>query len=164
MRIARSVWVGLLLVWFASSSCVAATRHYYIAAEDVAWNYAPSGHNLLNGNPVPPPWSRKLEWDKSRLIEYTDDTFKTPKPPPAWLGIHAHIRECFWHPRICGDPPTPSGHRTSRFCPVRSKLLKNREFVLPAPKSVLGWVFFTYSVKYEDGSSWHPQSEASVLP
>ena len=87
MRIERSVRVGLLLVWFASSSCVAATRHYYIAAEDVAWNYAPSGHNLLNGNPVPQPWSRKLEWDKSRFIEYTDDTFTTPKRQPEWLGI-----------------------------------------------------------------------------
>jgi len=83
----RFVRVGLLLVWFASSSCLAATRHYYIAAEDVTWNYAPSGHNLLNGNLVPQPWSRKLEWDKSRFIEYTDDTFTTPKRQPEWLGI-----------------------------------------------------------------------------
>lgn len=87
MRIERSVRVGLLLVLFASSSCLAATRHYYIAAEDVTWNYAPSGHNLLNGNTVPQPWSRKLAWDKSRFIEYTDDTFTTPKPQPEWLGI-----------------------------------------------------------------------------
>jgi hypothetical protein len=87
VRIERSVRVGLLLVLFASSSCLAATRHYYIAAEDVTWNYAPSGHNLLNGNTVPQPWSRKLAWDKSRFIEYTDDTFTTPKPQPEWLGI-----------------------------------------------------------------------------
>ena len=51
VRIQRSVRVGLLFFWFASCSCLAATRHYYIAAEDVTWNYAPSGHNLLNGNP-----------------------------------------------------------------------------------------------------------------
>ena len=87
MKIERSVRVGLLFFWFASCSCLAATRHYYIAAEDVTWNYAPSGHNLLNGNPVPQPWSRKLEWDKSRFIEYTDDTFTTQKPQPEWLGI-----------------------------------------------------------------------------
>ena len=87
MKIERSVRAGLLLFLFASCSCLAATRHYYIAAEDVAWNYAPSGHNLLNGNPVPQPWSRKLEWDKSRFIEYTDDTFTTQKPQPEWLGI-----------------------------------------------------------------------------
>jgi len=87
VRIERFVRVGLLLVWFASSSCLAATRHYYIAAEDVTWNYAPSGHNLLNGNTVPQPWSRKLEWDKSRFIEYTDDTFTTRKRQPEWLGI-----------------------------------------------------------------------------
>jgi hypothetical protein len=87
VKIERSVRAGLLLFLFASCSCLAATRHYYIAAEDVAWNYAPSGHNLLNGNPVPQPWSRKLEWDKSRFIEYTDDTFTTQKPQPEWLGI-----------------------------------------------------------------------------
>jgi manganese oxidase len=87
VKIERSVRVGLLLFLFASCSCLAATRHYYIAAEDVTWNYAPSGHNLLNGNPVPPPWSRKLEWDKSRFIEYTDNTFTTQKPQPEWLGI-----------------------------------------------------------------------------
>jgi len=87
VKIERSVRVGLLFFLFASCSCLAATRHYYIAAEDVTWNYAPSGHNLLNGNPVPQPWSRKLEWDKSRFIEYTDDTFTTQKPQPEWLGI-----------------------------------------------------------------------------
>lgn len=65
----------------------AKTRHYYIAAEDVTWNYAPSGHNLLNGNVVPQPWSLKLQWPKTRYIEYTDDTFTTPKPQPEWLGI-----------------------------------------------------------------------------
>ena len=37
--------------------------------------------------PIPQPWSRKLEWAKTRFIEYTDDTFTTPKPQPEWLGI-----------------------------------------------------------------------------
>ena len=31
--------------------CLASIRHYYIAAEDVTWNYAPSGHNLLSQCP-----------------------------------------------------------------------------------------------------------------
>ncbi len=69
------------------SSSLAATRHYYIAAEDVTWNYAPSGSNLLTGNPIPQPWMQKLQWAKSRFVEYTDDTFATPKPQPDWLGI-----------------------------------------------------------------------------
>jgi len=73
----------LLLV----SPLSARTRHYYIAAEDVTWNFAPSGHNLLNGNVVPQPWSLKLEWPKTRFIEYTDNRFTTPKPQAEWLGI-----------------------------------------------------------------------------
>jgi len=67
--------------------CLAATRHYYIAAEDVTWNYAPSGHNLLNGATIRQPWALKLQWPKTRFIEYTDDTFTTQKPQPEWLGI-----------------------------------------------------------------------------
>lgn len=66
---------------------MAKTRRYYIAAEDVPWNYAPSGINLLNATPVRQPWSLKLQWPKSRFIEYTDDTFTTRKPQPDWLGI-----------------------------------------------------------------------------
>jgi manganese oxidase len=67
------------------SPCVAATRHYYIAAEDVTWDYAPSRHNLMNGNLLSP--GLKSRWAKTRFIEYTDDTFTTPKPQPEWLGI-----------------------------------------------------------------------------
>ena len=86
-----SAWVRLVrwLIFFCFSVCssLAATRHYYIAAEDVTWNYAPSGHNLLNGTPIPQPWALKVQWAKSRFIEYTDNTFTTPKPQPDWLGI-----------------------------------------------------------------------------
>ena len=87
MRIERSVLVALWIVFCAAESCLAATRHYYIAAEDVSWNYAPSGRNLLNADPIPQPWSQKVDWAKSRFIEYTDDTFTTPKRQPEWLGI-----------------------------------------------------------------------------
>ncbi len=76
-----------LLVFLFVSPCLATTRHYYIAAEDVPWNYAPTGHNLLNGSPILQPWSLQLEWPKTRFIEYTDDTFTTLKPQPEWLGI-----------------------------------------------------------------------------
>ncbi|MFY9912286.1 MAG: multicopper oxidase domain-containing protein, partial [Candidatus Sulfotelmatobacter sp.] len=85
MRTLRALALSLLL--FSVSACFAATRHYYIAAEDVTWNYAPSGMNLLSAVPLPQPWSLKLAWPKSRFIEYTDDTFTTKKPQPDWLGI-----------------------------------------------------------------------------
>jgi len=62
-------------------------RHYYIAAEYVNWNYAPSGRDLLDGRPIPAPWSSRLQYPKTRYIEYTDATFSTKKPQPEWLGI-----------------------------------------------------------------------------
>ena len=77
----------MLFILFVSSLSSAITRHYYIAAEDVPWNYAPSGRNLMNGNAIPQPLSLKLEWPKTRFIEYTDATFTTPKRQPEWLGI-----------------------------------------------------------------------------
>jgi manganese oxidase len=76
-----------LFLLFLTSAAFAATRHYYIAAEDVSWNYAPSGMNLLNATPIPQPWSLRLQWPKCRFIEYTDDTFSVRKPQPDWLGI-----------------------------------------------------------------------------
>jgi hypothetical protein len=79
--------LALFVLFFLSFPCLAATRHYYIAAEDVIWDYAPSGRNLLNGNSIPQPFSVKLQWPKSRFIEYTDDTFTVKKPQPEWLGI-----------------------------------------------------------------------------
>jgi manganese oxidase len=79
----------LLALFFAvSASCSwAKTRHYYIAAEDVTWDYAPSGRNLLNGGPIPPAVGPRLQWPKTRFIEYTDATFTTKKPQPEWIGI-----------------------------------------------------------------------------
>jgi len=86
VKILRATGLGLVLLCISVSTCVAATRHYYIAAEDVTWNYAPSGTNLLNALPIRQPWL-KLEWPKTRFIEYTDGTFTTKKRQPDWLGI-----------------------------------------------------------------------------
>jgi len=84
----KIAWAFLLCaVCFCVSPSMAATRRYYIAAEDVDWNYAPSGINLLNATPIRQPWALKLQWAKTRFIEYTDDTFTTRKPQPDWLGI-----------------------------------------------------------------------------
>jgi FtsP/CotA-like multicopper oxidase with cupredoxin domain len=84
VRIQRAFVLWFVLV--SVSSCSAATRHYYIAAEDVTWNYAPSGHDLLTATPIRQPW-QQLQWPKTRFVEYTDATFNTPKPQPEWLGI-----------------------------------------------------------------------------
>jgi manganese oxidase len=79
------------IIWFATPALatpgLAATRHYYIAAEDVTWDYAPSGRDLLHGGVIPRPWTSQTQWPKTRYIEYTDATFSKRKPQPAWLGI-----------------------------------------------------------------------------
>jgi manganese oxidase len=62
-------------------------RHYYIAAEDVTWDFAPSGRNLIHNSRLPALWIDRTKWPKQRFIEYTDDTFTTKKPQPMWLGL-----------------------------------------------------------------------------
>jgi hypothetical protein len=79
--------LGVWLLLCSVSTCLAATRHYYIAAEDVTWNYAPSGIDLLTAVPLPQQTRLNLQWPKTRFIEYTDDSFTTKKPQPDWLGI-----------------------------------------------------------------------------
>jgi FtsP/CotA-like multicopper oxidase with cupredoxin domain len=74
------------------------TRIYYLAAEDTMWNYAPAGNVLAGSMPDDakdadvwlkrglnnePPVFRKAVYR-----EYTDATFKTPKPrAPEWVHL-----------------------------------------------------------------------------
>src|SRR5579862_7342266 len=80
-------WLLLVCSSLLALPCTATTRHYYIAAEDVTWDYAPSGRDLLYGRPIPQPWAVRTKWPKTRYIEYTDATFSVRKPQPEWLGI-----------------------------------------------------------------------------
>jgi len=69
-------------------------RTYYIAADEVEWNFAPSGRNLISGEPwntaerpfvEPGPQHVGLLARKALYKEYTDSTFTTLKPrPPEW--------------------------------------------------------------------------------
>jgi FtsP/CotA-like multicopper oxidase with cupredoxin domain len=65
----------------------AVTRTYYVAAEDVVWDYAPAGKDPFSGAPLPHPWGDQTKYNKVRYIEYTDASFTVKKPQPAWLGI-----------------------------------------------------------------------------
>jgi hypothetical protein len=87
VRIQQALRVCFFLFFLLVLTSAAATRHYYIAAEDVTWDYAPSGRNLLNGTPIPQSIALKLQWPKSRFVEYTDNSFTVKKPQPEWLGI-----------------------------------------------------------------------------
>ncbi len=75
------------------------TRTYYVAAELVEWDYAPSGTNRITGKPFTPMDSALIApqdeyigrvYRKAVYREYTDSTFATPKPrAPEWehLGM-----------------------------------------------------------------------------
>jgi FtsP/CotA-like multicopper oxidase with cupredoxin domain len=77
---------------FAKNVFTPRLHTYYIAADEVAWNYAPRGRNLT-GTPGPEKEERDsspLTFRKAIYREYTDATFSTLKPrPPEWehLGI-----------------------------------------------------------------------------
>ncbi|HTZ98370.1 MAG TPA: multicopper oxidase domain-containing protein [Terriglobales bacterium] len=83
----QAIFLTIFLLVLAASPSAAATRHYYIAAEDVTWDFAPTGMDLLHGRSLSDPWAKQTKWEKTRFIEYTDGTFSIRKPQPEWLGI-----------------------------------------------------------------------------
>jgi len=83
-------------------------RTYYIAADEVAWNYVPTGINQISGKPftgmevayaVHAPNHIGPIYHKAMYREYTDETFRTLKvrpPDQQYLGllgpiIHAEV-------------------------------------------------------------------------
>ncbi len=83
----QMVLTALLAVVSQANASAPTTRNYYLAAEAVQWDYAPSGQDLVHGGPIPDPWSRYTKWNKVRYIEYTDATFTVKKLQPEWLGV-----------------------------------------------------------------------------
>ncbi|KAF0981937.1 hypothetical protein FDP41_011798 [Naegleria fowleri] len=70
------------------------TRYYYIQAEEVEWDYTPSGRDLMTGEPLsgnnvnnPSQFLLGNKVQKARYIQYTDSTFTTKVPQPKHLGI-----------------------------------------------------------------------------
>lgn len=73
-------------------------RTYYVAADEIDWNYAPSGRDAMHGHPLhltavySKSGSREIStiFRKAVYREYTDATFKTLTPrPDKWkhLGL-----------------------------------------------------------------------------
>jgi len=101
----RSVLVSLFVFAVVAAGIArpadAAVRTYYIAADEVMWNYAPSGKDVITGKPLHPLAPMQLGWTYRKAVyrEYTDATFKHLKPRPAdeaYLGligpiIHAEV-------------------------------------------------------------------------
>lgn len=65
----------------------AKTRHYYLAAESVLWDFAPAGKDEICGLPLPPPLLRERKVGKVRYIQYTDASFSAQVIPQRSLGI-----------------------------------------------------------------------------
>ena len=72
-------------------------RTYFLAADEVRWNYAPAGRNQLTGRPFDDtaatfvrrgPQRIGSTYLKSLYREYTDASFRTLKPrPPQWRHL-----------------------------------------------------------------------------
>lgn len=86
---------ALLLALFLLALCCptqARTRTYYIAADEVVWNYTPSGMDVIERKPLPPllPLQLGRSFRKAIYREYTDASFahlKTRRATDAYLGI-----------------------------------------------------------------------------
>jgi hephaestin len=83
----------------AALACPGKVRTYYIAADEVAWDYAPSGKNMITGEAFDDeanvfvaagPDRIGHVYMKSLYREYTDASFSTLKPRPAkWQHLGA---------------------------------------------------------------------------
>ncbi|MDE0685291.1 MAG: multicopper oxidase domain-containing protein, partial [Candidatus Poribacteria bacterium] len=78
--------IGVILC-LSIVSAEAATREYWIAAEKVEWNYAPSGQNLIRPEMGLDVWGKALVYEKYRYFQYTDNTYTTQVEQPIWMGI-----------------------------------------------------------------------------
>ena len=82
----------VLLVIGSAGRADAQVRTYYIAADEVLWNYAPSGRDLIANKALPPLGPSQLGWVYRKAIyrEYTDSTFRHLRPrlqKDAYLGL-----------------------------------------------------------------------------
>jgi hypothetical protein len=74
-------------LFFGERPDPAKSRHYYVAAEPVVWDYAPGGRNDVCGDPIPPALAEARVASKVRYIQYTDASFTRRVPETPSLGI-----------------------------------------------------------------------------
>ena len=84
--------VGVVLLFRTTAAPPGRTHTYYVAADEVLWDYAPSGRDEISGRPFDavqrpfveagPYWTGRLA-RKSLYREYTDSSFTSLKPRPA---------------------------------------------------------------------------------
>jgi manganese oxidase len=84
--------LGIGCIAALAAPAAAMNRVYYIAADEVMWNYIPAGRNLVENKAIKRQSPLQLGWVYKKAIyrEYTDATFRTLKPRPpdeAYLGM-----------------------------------------------------------------------------
>ncbi len=78
---------GPVGTYFGGIPDPAKTKHYYLAAEPVLWNFAPKGQDPVCGKTFPPALLlNRVSW-KIRYVQYTDATFSARVLPEERLGI-----------------------------------------------------------------------------
>ena len=92
---------ALAAVGIMQVPAAARERIHFIAAQEISWDYAPQGKNVISGRPLFPIGSAQLGWTYHKIVyrEYTDATFTTQVKAPAterYMGlvgptIHAEV-------------------------------------------------------------------------
>jgi hypothetical protein len=71
--------------------------------------------------------------------------------------------EMFLAPQDLRRPFNAAWSSTKPILPGEEQTLERPGIRAASAQAVLGWVFFPDSVKYEDGTSWHAQSEGECF-
>ena len=100
LRALGVLFVAVSLSWTAvqaesAASASGTVRTYYIAADEIEWDYAPMNVDMMTGKPFDGyskmfveqgPTRIGQKFKKAVFREYTDDTFQALKPRPADLA------------------------------------------------------------------------------
>ncbi|MDE0798556.1 MAG: multicopper oxidase domain-containing protein [Nitrosomonadaceae bacterium] len=81
------ILIFLVIGIFSSFQVQASVREYWIAAEKVSWNYAPSARNQIDPDAGLGVWGESLKYTKYRYIGYTDNSYAVPLSQDKWMGI-----------------------------------------------------------------------------
>ncbi len=88
-----AIGFSLATIFLTTNAEAGKIRDYYITAEDVVWDFAPTGKNLIHcmDTPapcdIPEPWTNSHVFNKTRYIQYTDATYTSKVAQPNWLGV-----------------------------------------------------------------------------
>jgi len=87
MIIRNSTYTIFILFILISTTAFATDREYWISAEKVEWDFAPTGINQIKPSAGMGVWGEQTVYTKYRYFEYTDETYTTKVAQPYYMGI-----------------------------------------------------------------------------